>query len=248
MRPQHDATRRVLLIPRQRPHQRHLRTRAGFYWNKGNETSLREKMGWVACFWQGIRMKIQKFSDCVLARHSSYNCAPSKCSWKLSLFLWVSQFRTLFSSASVERGCKTRVVLICTPIFSFPAIPTSESREIDPIDAPRHPNSIGIPKSVWKYRLSRSTHQKCRVCWIYSKGAKNEKFWRLKTWFFGWKTCQNGIFKRYSVIKLNFFTRNEIYRAKNAISCRFLFQKPGFFKWKWGIFQFFWCLFLILSI
>ena len=48
----------------------------------------------------------------VSARHSSYNCAPPKCALKMSLFLWVSQFRTQFSSVSVERGCKNCVVEI----------------------------------------------------------------------------------------------------------------------------------------
>ena len=60
----------------------------------------------------------------LLPQHCSYNCAPPKCPWKMSLFLWVSQFRTLFSSVSVERGCEKPAVLLETPeikfIFQFP--------------------------------------------------------------------------------------------------------------------------------
>ena len=36
-------------------------------------------------------------------------------SLKNSLFLWVSQFLILFSSISVERGCKKHAVLITFP-------------------------------------------------------------------------------------------------------------------------------------
>ena len=36
--------------------------------------------------------------------------------WKVSLFLWISQFRTLFSWVSIERGCRKRV-LCCFVIF-----------------------------------------------------------------------------------------------------------------------------------
>ena len=68
----------------------------------------------------------------LLARHGSYNCALPKCSGKMSLFLWVSQFRTQFSSISVERGCKKHVVLIPGPV---------------PLILPRH---SAIQKWMWE--------------------------------------------------------------------------------------------------
>ena len=48
----------------------------------------------------------------ILSRHISYNCAPPKRPWKMSPFLWVSQFCTQFFSVSVERSCKKRAVII----------------------------------------------------------------------------------------------------------------------------------------
>ena len=56
----------------------------------------------VSSFW---------FLKVLFARHSSYICAPSKCPWKLSRFLWVSQFRTQFSSVLIERDFNRFILL-----------------------------------------------------------------------------------------------------------------------------------------